>query len=135
MEQQKLQSILANVPDYKAFLTVDELNLSARQLANEYPDVVELMTIGHSRQGDSIEALKIGRGAKTALMFAMPHPNEPIGSMMLEYLSQQFFLSIIKRFTSNAIPLTGSSFLLSISPGSPHQAMLQTWEPPVRNSN
>lgn len=90
MEQQKIQSILADVPNYEAFLTVDELNSSTEQLANEYPDIITLMTIGHSRQGDPIKALKIGNGAKTALMFAMPHPNEPIGSMMLEYLSRRF---------------------------------------------
>lgn len=89
MEQQMLQSVLADVPNYEAFLTVDELNLSAHQLATEYPDIVTLMTIGQSRQGDPIEVLKIGSGANTALMFAMPHPNEPIGSMMLEYLSRR----------------------------------------------
>jgi hypothetical protein len=50
---------------------------------------VEILPIGHSRQGDPIEALKIGNGPKQALLFAMPHPNEPIGSMTLEYLSQR----------------------------------------------
>ncbi len=80
-------SILGNVPDSQVFLTVDELKANARRLAAQYPDAVQLLPIGHSRQGDPIEALKIGDGPRKALLFAMPHPNEPIGSMMLDYLS------------------------------------------------
>jgi hypothetical protein len=89
MDATTFQSILSQVPDYKSFLTVDELRASSHRLAGQYPDVVEILSLGHSRQGDPIEALKIGSGAKTALVFAMPHPNEPIGSMMLEFLSQR----------------------------------------------
>ena len=81
--------VLHDVPDYEAFLTVDELKVSAHHLAEEYPDVVKIIPVGHSRQGDPIEALEIGDGPKKALLFAMPHPNEPIGSMMLEYLSRR----------------------------------------------
>jgi hypothetical protein len=81
--------IVNDVPDYQVFLTVDELKASSRQLADQYPRIVETLPVGHSRQGDSIEALKIGDGPGKALLFAMPHPNEPIGSMMLEYLSHR----------------------------------------------
>ena len=80
-------TILNDVPDYQVFLTVDELKASTHQLANRYPNTVEVLPIGHSRQGDPIEAIKIGDGPRQALLFAMPHPDEPIGSMMLEYLS------------------------------------------------
>ncbi|MDX1414718.1 MAG: M14 family zinc carboxypeptidase [Candidatus Promineifilaceae bacterium] len=89
MKEQWLTDILDDVPDYQAFLTVDELKDSARRLVAQYPDVVELMPIGQSRQEDPIEALKIGCGSKKGLIFALPHPNEPIGSMMLEYLSRR----------------------------------------------
>jgi hypothetical protein len=87
MEFDDVLRIMDDVPDYKDFLTVDELKGNTRQLAERYPDVVELLPIGKSRRGDSIEAIKIGDGPKKALLFAMPHPNEPIGSMMLEFLS------------------------------------------------
>jgi len=80
-------SILNDVPDYQTFYTVDELKASSYALAKRYPDTVEILPIGHSRQGDLIEAIKIGDGPKQALLFAMPHPNEPVGSMMLEYYS------------------------------------------------
>ncbi len=89
MEFNDVLRILDDVPDYKDFLTVDELRESTRQLAGRHPDIVELLTIGKSRSGDSIEAIKIGHGPKKALLFAMPHPNEPIGSMMLEFFSQR----------------------------------------------
>ncbi|UCC63326.1 MAG: peptidase, partial [Anaerolineae bacterium] len=82
-------SILDDVPNYQAFLTVDELKASAHQLAQDHPRTVEVLPLGRSRQGDPIEALKIGDGPKKAMLFAMPHPNEPIGSMMLEYLSRR----------------------------------------------
>ena len=85
MEFDDVLDILNDVPDYQVFLTVDELNASTRQLANKHPNTVEVLPVGHSRQGDPIEAIKIGNGPKQALLFAMPHPNEPIGSMMLEY--------------------------------------------------
>jgi hypothetical protein len=32
--------------------------------------------------------LKIGSGSKNALLLGCPHPNEPIGAMMLEYFTQ-----------------------------------------------
>jgi hypothetical protein len=80
-------NILADVPDYRVFLTVDELKSSSHQLAHRHPDEVEIFSVGHSRRGEPIEAMKIGDGSHTALLFALPHPNEPIGSMTLEYLS------------------------------------------------
>jgi hypothetical protein len=80
-------NIIHDVPDYQVFLTVDELKASTHQLADRHPNTVEILPIGQSRQGDPIEAIKIGKGPKKALLFAMPHPNEPIGSMMLEYWS------------------------------------------------
>jgi len=89
MKLSDVLTILHDVPDYQVFLTVDELKASAQQLAKEYPTVVEILPVGHSRAGDPIEAIKIGDGPKKVLLFAMPHPNEPIGSMMLEYLSRR----------------------------------------------
>ncbi len=80
-------NILKDVPNYQVFLTVDELNASTHRLATAYPDKVEIIPIGCSRKGDPIDAIKIGDGPNRALLFALPHPNEPIGSMMLEYLS------------------------------------------------
>ncbi len=82
-----ITKIIENVPDYKAFLTVDELDESTVRLQKKYPDVVEVFEAGRSREGHKILCLKIGNGKKNALCFACPHPNEPIGAMTLEYLA------------------------------------------------
>lgn len=82
------QKLLSNIPDYKEFLTVDEMDESSRRLASEHPDCVELFEIGSTRQGHPLLCLKIGSGARNALMFGCPHPNEPIGTIMLEYFTK-----------------------------------------------
>ena len=76
------------VPDYEEFLTVDELNASSQALADEYKHV-EFFRVGESTEGEPISALRIGDGPRNALLFGFPHPNEPIGSMTLEYLSRR----------------------------------------------
>jgi hypothetical protein len=81
------ENVVEEVPDYKAFYTIDELNASSEKLAHKHQDKVKIFEIGTSRKGEKIKALRIGKGEKTALLFAFPHPNEPIGSMTLEYLS------------------------------------------------
>lgn len=83
-----INQIIENVPDYKRFLTVDELDESTLKLAQEYPDVVTVFEAGKSRKGHPILCSKIGDGDKNALCFALPHPNEPIGAMTIEYLSR-----------------------------------------------
>jgi hypothetical protein len=89
MNLDEILHMLNDVPDYEDFLFVDELNASTHQLAASNPDLVELLTIGASRRGEAIEAIKLGDGPKTALVFGMPHPNEPIGSMMLDFFSRR----------------------------------------------
>jgi len=83
-----IDAVLSRVPHYKSFLTVDELNASSQQLADAHSECVKLVTVGKSTSGDPIPMLRIGDGAKQLLFFACPHPNEPIGAMMLEALSE-----------------------------------------------
>lgn len=83
------QDVLRDIPDYKEFLTVEELDASSIELASRYPDRVALTVIGYSRKGHPIRCMKIGTGRKKVLAFACPHPNEPIGTMTLEYFSRR----------------------------------------------
>lgn len=83
-----VQSIVDQVPDYKDFLTVEEMDESSRKLAREFPDIVTVFEAGKSRKGHPILCMKMGDGPKNALCFACPHPNEPIGAMTLEYFSR-----------------------------------------------
>ncbi len=84
-----LRSIAADIPDYQEFHTVDELNLSSRRLLEQYPDLVCAKEIGKTRNGEPIELLSIAGGDAHAFVFGGPHPNEPIGCMTIEYLTQR----------------------------------------------
>ena len=83
------QKIINDVPDYQTFLTIDEMDADSFALAREFPNICSLSKIGQSRQGHPMYCLKIGNGEKKALLFGLPHPNEPIGAMMLTYLSRK----------------------------------------------
>lgn len=87
--KQVYEQLLKSIPDYKEFLTVDEMEASSQELARKYPDCVTLFPFGTTRDGSTLNCLKIGDGSHTALMFGCPHPNEPIGTMMLEYFTKQ----------------------------------------------
>lgn len=83
-----LNRVLANVPDYKVFHTVAEMDAHSLELAAEYPDRVSVFEAGKTRSGHPLYCLKIGSGSKNALLLGCPHPNEPIGAMMLEYFTR-----------------------------------------------
>lgn len=89
MMNKLFEDVINRIPDYKVFLTVDEMDESSKKLAKEYPDVVELLEIGRTRDNHPLYCLKIGNGSDNALMFGCPHPNEPIGAMLLEYFSRE----------------------------------------------
>ena len=81
--------IMADVPDYTEFMAVAELSASSRELARRFPKLVTLQTIGTSTEGRPIEMLTIGNGKRKALLLGTPHPNEPIGTLTLEYLARR----------------------------------------------
>ena len=83
------EQVINNIPDYKEFLTVDEMDNSSKRLAEKYPDVVSIFEMGRTRDNHPLYCLKIGNGSSNALMFGCPHPNEPIGAMMLEYFTEE----------------------------------------------
>lgn len=76
------------IPDYQEFLTPDELHASSVQLVKEFPHLAQLREIGTSTEGRPIELLTIGNGPKVALFIGAPHPNEPIGTLTLDFLSR-----------------------------------------------
>jgi hypothetical protein len=48
--------------------------------------LARLETVGASAEGRSIELLTVGHGRTPALFVGVPHPNEPIGTLTLEFL-------------------------------------------------
>lgn len=84
----QIEDILAQIPDIQEFMSVEEMDESTLALAKKYPELASVDIVGKSRKQHPLYCLKIGNGKKTALMYGCPHPNEPIGCMMLEQLSQ-----------------------------------------------
>ncbi|MEV0700112.1 M14 family zinc carboxypeptidase [Saccharopolyspora sp. NPDC050389] len=84
-----LRAIAADVPDFSAYPTFDELTASTRELAAEFPHLVRVRTVGSSSSGDDIECLTIGDGSRSAVVYAVPNSNEPIGTLTIEYLARR----------------------------------------------
>ncbi len=89
MRQMNFQAILNDIPDYKEFPTVAEMSHDSRELVRKYPTVARLETVGRSVEGRPIEVLTIGSGKRNALLVGTPHPNEPIGTLTLDFLSRR----------------------------------------------
>ena len=83
-----IETILSKLPQIDAFMSAAEMDESTFALAKKYPKLVCVTQVGESRKGHPLYCLKIGNGRKKALMYGCPHPNEPIGCMMLEQLSR-----------------------------------------------
>jgi hypothetical protein len=84
-----IRRFMADVPDFDRFLTVDEMHAGLDRLAEAYPDITTLRRVGTSTLGEPIRMLSVGSGSKNALLFGCPHPNEPIGGMLIHYLSER----------------------------------------------
>ncbi len=83
------QDLLDRIPAYQQFFTLEELEQNSEKLAREYPEVVSLFPFGKTKNGLTLNCMRIGNGSKNALMYGCPHPNEPIGTMMLEYFTEE----------------------------------------------
>lgn len=83
-----IDKLLSGVPDYTSFLTLEEIQRKCEKLSRKYPDLAQWKVLGKSGRGRPIHCLKIGKGSRNALMFGCPHPNEPIGTMTLDYFTE-----------------------------------------------
>jgi hypothetical protein len=84
-----IRSIMAQVPEMDRFLTLDELNADLERLAENHPGIASTRRVGSSKLGEPIQMLSIGNGSRNAFLFACPHPNEPIGAMMVHHLAHR----------------------------------------------
>jgi hypothetical protein len=83
-----LAPLLGRVPEYREFFTLDELRARARALAGEFPGIARLETVGASAEGRPIELLTVGHGRCPVLLVGVPHPNEPIGTLTIDFLAR-----------------------------------------------
>jgi hypothetical protein len=80
-ELEQIFDLLERVPEFEVFPTVDEMTANVEQLAAAHPETTRLRRVGSSRLGEPLLCLTVGSGSRQALVFAMPHPNEPIGAI------------------------------------------------------
>lgn len=83
-----IRGYMSALPEMDRFLTVDELVADFERIAREFPEIATLERVGSSSLGEPIKMLTIGTGPKQALLFACPHPNEPIGAMLVHHFAQ-----------------------------------------------
>jgi hypothetical protein len=83
-----LAPLLARVPDHREFRTLAELEAGARALVAEFPGLARREIVGTSTEGRPIELLTVGHGRTPALLVGVPHPNEPIGTLTVEFLTR-----------------------------------------------
>jgi hypothetical protein len=83
-----LSRALSRVTDYTEFFTLDELRGRARALVAEFPGVARLETVGASAENRPIELLTVGHGRRPVLLVGVPHPNEPIGTLTIDFLTR-----------------------------------------------
>jgi len=87
-----LEQLAGDIPHYQRYLTVDELNASTHQLVQAFPELVKTKIVGKTGQGDPVELITIGGGPRRAFVFGAPDPEEPVGCMMIEFLSRRLCL-------------------------------------------
>jgi hypothetical protein len=80
--------IIDKVPNYEHYMTVEELDRSSETLAKEFSEDVKLLKLGKTKGGHELTALQIGNGTHNALIHAFPNPEEPLGGLVLNYLSE-----------------------------------------------
>jgi len=82
---------LAGVPAYAAFAGADELEYRLRAVADAAGGSAraDLRRVGTSRLGAPISCLSIGEGEPNALVFGLPHPNEPVGGLAALHLAER----------------------------------------------
>ena len=82
------REILNKVGNYDSFLTIEELDERAQELSKKYN--FELQELGKSENNHPIYMIKVGNGPKKAFIWGFPHPNEPIGSLTIDFLINYF---------------------------------------------
>lgn len=131
--------IVAGVPTYDRYPLLAELEESTDLLAAAHPEV-EVWSPGSSRAGRPIRCLEIPGGALEALLVAMPHPEEPVGALALEYLLPLLADGLAEELGANisAVKVADPDAALLNEPwfGEPYDLagfLLRSYRPPLRD--
>lgn len=133
----RYDDIVGGVPAYEGYLSVDELEASTDRFIDAHPEV-EVWHAGASRAGQDIRCLELGSGPLRAALVGAPHPEEPIGTLVLEYLLPLlaetdlaerlgFRFSVVKVCDPDGMRLNGAWF---DDPGDLAGFLLRQYRPP-----
>ncbi|MGU7774266.1 M14 family zinc carboxypeptidase [Burkholderia sp. MR1-5-21] len=81
-----LLDVIGAVPDLPAIPTFQQMVRNTQATWLRYPDLVTVTRVGVSGQGEPIDMISIGNGPMSALFVGAPHPNEPVGCLVIEHL-------------------------------------------------
>jgi hypothetical protein len=84
----EFDDVLARVPEYRRFETWEALRARTAGLAAEFPGLARCETVGRSSEGRPIDLLTVGHGRRRWLCVGAPHPNEPIGTLTIDFLAR-----------------------------------------------
>ncbi|UOQ89183.1 hypothetical protein MUN74_18290 [Agromyces endophyticus] len=76
-----LTKALASLTPESRFPTFRQILARIDELAGAFPGVIAVDTIGFTADGNPLRRLRLGTGARQAVVIGMPHPNEPTGSL------------------------------------------------------
>lgn len=80
---------ISGVPAYDTFAGVEELEDGLAQIAASANGAATLRRVGTSRLGSAITCLTVGEGPEDAVVFGLPHPNEPVGGLTTLHLARR----------------------------------------------
>ena len=81
----RYDDVIAGVPAYDRYPTVDAVEASTDRLLASGP-AARAWHAGTSRGGHEIRCLEIGDGPLRAALVGVPHPEEQVGTLVLDYL-------------------------------------------------
>lgn len=81
----RYEDVVAGVPDHERYLSVEQLETSTDRFVATHPGV-EVWTAGASRAGHAIRCIEVGDDPLRVVLAGAPHPEEPVGTLVLEYL-------------------------------------------------
>lgn len=82
-------ALVNGVPEYDRFLTVDELEASTDRQLEELPGL-RAWVCGRDSNGREMRCLEAGDAPRRVLLLGHVHPEEPVGTLLLEYLLPLF---------------------------------------------
>lgn len=79
----------STVPEYDAFEGADGLEAGLLDIARSSAGSATVRRVGTSRMGSPINCLSVGEGPAEAVVFGLPHPNEPVGGLTALHLARR----------------------------------------------